>query len=126
MRVSHCSRRLSLFHPSTFDTLADGWYTTRTGALRHKFACTPHVLKEYTPMADTDETKFVEDLTDQSDDFSRWYTEVILKAQLADYAPVRGCMVIRPYGYAMWEHMVRLLDTRIKDTGHENAYFPLF
>ena len=68
---------------------------------------------------------FVEDLTDKSDDFSRWYTEVILKAQLADYAPVRGCMVIRPYGYALWENMQRLLDARFKATGHTNAYFPL-
>lgn len=69
--------------------------------------------------------KFVEDLSDQSDDFSRWYLEVIQKAQLADYAPVRGCIVFRPYGYALWEHMQRLLDERIKATGHENAYFPL-
>jgi prolyl-tRNA synthetase len=69
--------------------------------------------------------QFVEDLTDQSDDFSRWYTEVVRKAQLADYAPVRGCMVIRPYGYAIWENMQRLLDQRIKDTGHQNASFPL-
>ena len=76
-----------------------------------------------TETRDTD--RFVEDLTDQSDDFSRWYTEVVRKAQLADYAPVRGCMVIRPYGYAMWEHMQRLLDDRIKATGHQNAYFPL-
>ena len=68
---------------------------------------------------------FVEDLTDQSDDFARWYNEVVRKAQLADYAPVRGCMVIRPYGFALWEHMQRLLDRRIKDTGHQNAYFPL-
>jgi prolyl-tRNA synthetase len=73
------------------------------------------------------ETKkqFVEDLTDQSDDFSRWYNEVVRKAQLADYAPVRGCMVIRPYGYGIWEQIQRLLDARIKATGHENAYFPL-
>jgi prolyl-tRNA synthetase len=69
--------------------------------------------------------KFVEDLTDLSDDFSRWYIEVVQKAQLADYAPVRGCIVFRPYGYALWENMQRLLDARIKDTGHENAYFPL-
>jgi prolyl-tRNA synthetase len=69
--------------------------------------------------------QFVEDLTDQADDFSRWYTEVVRKAQLADYAPVRGCMVIRPYGFALWEHMQRLLDQRIKATGHQNAYFPL-
>ncbi len=72
-----------------------------------------------------DKDRFVEDLTDQSDDFSRWYTEVVRKAQLADYAPVRGCMVIRPYGYALWENMQRQLDDRIKATGHQNAYFPL-
>jgi prolyl-tRNA synthetase len=69
--------------------------------------------------------QYVEDLTDQSDDFSRWYNEVVRKAQLADYTPVRGSMVIRPYGYALWENMQRLLDGRIKATGHQNAYFPL-
>jgi len=79
-----------------------------------------------TPLSETEKQKqFVEDLTDQSDDFSRWYTEVVRKAQLADYAPVRGCMVIRPYGFAMWEEMQRLLDGRIRATGHQNAYFPL-
>jgi len=72
-----------------------------------------------------DASQFVEELTDQTDDFSRWYNEVVRKAQLADYAPVRGCMVIRPYGFALWEHMQRLLDARIKATGHHNAYFPL-
>jgi prolyl-tRNA synthetase len=73
------------------------------------------------------ETKkqYVEDLTDQGDDFSRWYNEVVRKAQLADYSPVRGAMVIRPYGYGLWENMQRLLDRRIKATGHQNAYFPL-
>ena len=77
-------------------------------------------------MSDVQDKKtFVEDLTDQGDDFARWYNEVVRKAQLADYAPVRGCMVIRPYGYGLWEHMQRLLDGRIKDTGHQNAYFPL-
>ena len=72
-----------------------------------------------------DSKAFVEDLTDQSDDFARWYSEVVRKTQLADYSPVRGSMVIRPYGYAMWEHMQALLDRRIKATGHQNAYFPL-
>jgi prolyl-tRNA synthetase len=72
-----------------------------------------------------DKSKFVEELTDQSDDFARWYNEVVRKAQLADYTPVRGCMVIRPYGFGMWENMQRLLDDRIKETGHQNAYFPL-
>ena len=54
-------------------------------------------------MADRDD--FVQDLTDQEDNFSRWYTDVVRKAKLADYSPVRGCMVIRPYGYALWENM---------------------
>src|SRR5438034_8783279 len=77
-------------------------------------------------MSGTESSKqFVEELTDQSDDFARWYNEVVRKAQLADYAPVRGCMVIRPYGYGLWENMQRLLDARIKATGHQNAYFPL-
>jgi prolyl-tRNA synthetase len=70
--------------------------------------------------------KFVTEITPQSEDFSRWYLDVVRKAELADYSPVKGCMVIRPYGYAMWEHLQRELDTRIKATGHVNAYFPLF
>ena len=72
-----------------------------------------------------DEKKFVEDLTEK-DDFAQWYLDVVYKAELADESPVRGCMVIRPYGYALWENMQRALDDRIKATGHENAYFPLF
>ncbi|MFN8588113.1 MAG: proline--tRNA ligase [Candidatus Eisenbacteria bacterium] len=73
----------------------------------------------------TGKKQFVEELTDQGDDFSRWYNEVVRKAQLADYSPVRGSMVIRPYGYGLWENMQALLDRRIKATGHQNAYFPL-
>jgi prolyl-tRNA synthetase len=69
--------------------------------------------------------KFVEDLMDK-DDFAQWYLDLVYKAGLADESPVRGCMVIRPYGYALWEHMQRAMDDRIKATGHENAYFPLF
>jgi prolyl-tRNA synthetase len=65
-------------------------------------------------------------LPDPATSFSDWYTDVILRAELADYSPVRGCMVIRPYGYALWEHMQAALDQRIKATGHRNAYFPLF
>ncbi|MCC6348094.1 MAG: proline--tRNA ligase [Candidatus Eisenbacteria bacterium] len=77
-------------------------------------------------MSDTPSRKqFVEELTDQTDDFSRWYNEVVRKAQLADYSPVRGSMVIRPYGYGLWENMQAALDRRIKETGHQNAYFPL-
>ena len=65
-------------------------------------------------------------VTPRSKDYSRWYTDVIQKAELADYAPVKGCMVIRPYGYALWENIQRGLDRRFKATGHVNAYFPLF
>ena len=69
--------------------------------------------------------RFVTEITPQSEDFSRWYTDVIRRAELADYSPVKGSMVIRPYGYAIWELMQGLLDTRFKETGHVNAYFPL-
>ncbi|MGP8160111.1 MAG: proline--tRNA ligase [Candidatus Dormibacteria bacterium] len=64
-------------------------------------------------------------ITRKSDDFDRWYTDTVRRAELADYAPVRGCMVIRPYGYALWERIQRALDDMIKRTGHENMYFPL-
>jgi prolyl-tRNA synthetase len=64
-------------------------------------------------------------LTKQSDDFAAWYNEIVQRAELADYSPVRGCMVIRPYGYAIWENMQRALDDMFKATGHQNAYFPL-
>jgi prolyl-tRNA synthetase len=66
-----------------------------------------------------------EKITPRSQDYSEWYTDVIRQAQLADYAPVRGCMVIRPYGYALWENVKEGLDRRFKETGHENACFPL-
>ena len=65
-------------------------------------------------------------LTPQADDFPRWYQAVLAKAELADNGPVRGTMVIRPYGYGLWERMVAEVDARIKDAGAENAYFPLF
>jgi prolyl-tRNA synthetase len=65
-------------------------------------------------------------LTTRSEDFSGWYNEVVLRAELADYSPVRGCMVIRPNGYGIWERMQRALDDMFKATGHRNAYFPLF
>ena len=66
------------------------------------------------------------DLTSRKDDYNRWYTDVITQSQMADYSPVKGCMVIRPLGYAVWEAMQRELDARFKESGHENAYFPLF
>jgi prolyl-tRNA synthetase len=65
-------------------------------------------------------------LTSRAEDFSAWYNEVVLRAELADYSPVRGCMVIRPDGYGIWERMQRALDDMFKATGHRNAYFPLF
>src|SRR3989449_1099913 len=68
---------------------------------------------------------FVKDITKMSDDFDRWYTDVVRKAELADYTPVRGCMVIRPYGYAIWERIQRVFDDMIKSSGHENWYFRL-
>ena len=69
---------------------------------------------------------FVTEITKQSVDFSRWYLDVVRKAELADYSPVKGCMVIRPYGFAIWELIQQQLDQRFKATGHVNAYFPLF
>jgi len=67
-----------------------------------------------------------EAITPQSQDFAEWYTDVVQRADLADYSPVRGCMVVKPYGYALWENIQKALDQRFKQTGHENAYFPLF
>ncbi len=67
-----------------------------------------------------------EQLVKKSEDFPKWYTEVILRSGLADYAPVKGCQVIRPYGYAIWENIKNVLDKMIKDAGVKNAYFPLF
>jgi prolyl-tRNA synthetase len=65
-------------------------------------------------------------IASKSEDFDRWYVDVVRRAELADYTPVRGCMVIRPYGYALWERTRDALDAMIKRTGHENMYFPLF
>ncbi|MCD6517506.1 MAG: proline--tRNA ligase [Candidatus Aminicenantes bacterium] len=73
-----------------------------------------------------EKNRYVQKITPKSSDFSRWYVEVIRKAELADYAPMKGMMVIRPYGYAAWENIKDLMDKRIKETGHKNAYFPLF
>jgi prolyl-tRNA synthetase len=67
-----------------------------------------------------------EGLTPRAKDYAQWYLDVIAAADMAEHAPVRGCMVIKPWGYGIWERMQRVLDGHIKDTGHENAYFPLF
>ncbi len=71
------------------------------------------------------EKQFVEDITPMEVDFPQWYTDVILKTDLVDYSPVRGFMVIKSYGYAIWENIQRYMDKRFKDTGHKNMYFPL-
>ena len=65
-------------------------------------------------------------LPSRSENFADWYNQLVLRAELADYAPVRGCMVVRPYGWALWENIKQELDKRFKATGHVNAAFPLF
>ncbi|MBZ4645655.1 MAG: prolyl-tRNA synthetase [Petroclostridium sp.] len=70
--------------------------------------------------------KFVEAITSMDEDFAQWYTDIVKKADLVDYSSVRGCMIIRPYGYAIWENIQKILDARFKETGHENVYMPMF
>ena len=65
-------------------------------------------------------------ITKRSENYSQWYNDLVVKAELAEQSPVRGCMVIKPYGYAIWEKMQRILDAKFKATGAQNAYFPLF
>ena len=62
----------------------------------------------------------------KAEDLSEWYTQIVTKAELADYAPMKGFMVLRPYGYSIWENIKEWLDRRLKESGHSNAYFPLF
>ena len=69
--------------------------------------------------------EFVKDITNMDEDFPQWYTDVITKTDLVDYSPVKGFMVIKPYGYAIWENIQAFLDRRFKETGHQNCYFPL-
>ena len=69
--------------------------------------------------------KELKDLTKRADNYSQWYNDLVVKADLAEQSAVRGCMVIKPYGYAIWEKMQRQLDDMFKATGHVNAYFPL-
>ena len=71
------------------------------------------------------DNQFVKDIADIETDFPQWYTDVVLKTKLVDYGPVKGTMVIRPYGYAIWENIQRELDKRFRATGHQNAYFPM-
>ena len=70
--------------------------------------------------------KMVTAITSMNEDFTQWYTDIVKKAELVDYSSVRGCMILRPYGYAIWENIQKILDTRFKETGHENVGMPLF
>ena len=70
--------------------------------------------------------KELKDLTKRADNYSQWYNDLVVKADLAEQSAVRGCMVIKPYGYAIWEKMQQQLDRMFKETGVQNAYFPLF
>lgn len=70
--------------------------------------------------------KLVKEITSMDEDFAKWYTDVVIKAELIDYSSVRGCMIIRPYGYAIWENIQRILNDMFKATGHENVYMPMF
>ena len=88
--------------------------------VKHKYLQANHtiVMPNYNNMA--------KNLTKRSEDYSKWYNELVVKADLAENSAVRGCMVIKPYGYAIWEKMQAELDRMFKETGHQNAYFPLF
>ena len=70
--------------------------------------------------------KLVEKITSRDTDFAQWYTDIVKNADLADYSSVKGCMIIRPYGYAIWENIQKIMDARFKETGHENVYMPMF
>ena len=70
--------------------------------------------------------KMVTAITSMNEDFAQWYTDIVKKAELVDYSSVRGCMILRPYGYAIWENIQKILDQRFKETGHENVGMPLF
>ena len=70
--------------------------------------------------------KLVKSITSMDEDFAKWYTDVCIKAELIDYASVKGCMIIRPYGYAIWENIQKIMDGMFKDLGHENVYMPMF
>ena len=73
-----------------------------------------------------DNKKMVEKITSRDVDFAQWYTDIVKNADLADYSSVKGCMIIRPYGYAIWENIQSIMDRKFKETGHENVYMPLF
>jgi len=85
-----------------------------------------HLLELEWRLKMADNKKFVESITDMGEDFAQWYTDVVKKAELIDYSSVKGCMIIRPAGYAIWENIQKELDKRFKETGVENVYMPMF
>jgi prolyl-tRNA synthetase len=81
-----------------------------------------YLVKNRRKVVMTKSKKRVKEITSRDEDFAQWYTDIVKKAELADYSSVKGCMIIRPYAYAMWERIQRYLDDRFKETGHENVY----
>ncbi|WP_294357542.1 proline--tRNA ligase [uncultured Clostridium sp.] len=77
-------------------------------------------------MSKKNNKKFVSEITSMDENFAQWYTDIVKKAELVDYSSVKGCMIIRPYGYALWENIQKYLDAKFKETGHENVYMPMF
>lgn len=77
-------------------------------------------------MAKNNDKKLVKEITSMDEDFAKWYTDIVKKAELIEYTSVKGCMVIRPYGYAIWENIQKILDSMFKETGHENVCMPMF
>ena len=84
------------------------------------------IIKEKRLKMANNNKKMVEQITSMDEDFAKWYTDIVKKADLIDYSSVKGCMIIRPYGYAIWENIQSLLNNRFKKTGVENVYMPLF
>ena len=70
-------------------------------------------------------SEFVKEITNIEDDFAQWYTDIVIKAGLADYTDTKGCIAIKPYGYAIWENIQNYMDKKFKETGVQNAYFPV-
>lgn len=84
-----------------------------------------NIFLNFAPQINNIMAKELKNLTKRSEDYSKWYNELVVKADLAEQADVRGCMVIKPYGYAIWERIQQTLDARFKETGVQNVYFPM-
>ncbi len=111
--------------PGAHCWISGGWPTMATScrrADRPRVGCLP-LPEKCESMAKAPQTAIT---PTRADDYPEWYQQVVRAADLAEQSPVRGCMVIKPWGYALWENMQRVLDRMFKDTGHVNAYFPLF